>query len=144
MEPPHKRANTDKERCYRMIPVRDSSYQDHQCITDMHSFKSKLTLFDHHCITKWPIRTNDKKFRLEFILLKIPKGNQKEIGANWLFYVHFIIMWIEKCNQFLGRNLFLHEVYGCLNYLYHLFNTPMDGVQLMSCTIKGETWSFKL
>lgn len=52
MEPPHKRANTDKERCYRMIPVRDSSYQDHQCITDMHSFKSKLTLFDHHCITK--------------------------------------------------------------------------------------------
>lgn len=52
MEPPHKKANTDKERCYRMIPVRDSSYQDHQCITDMHSFKSKLTLFDHHCITK--------------------------------------------------------------------------------------------
>lgn len=60
-------------------------------------------------------------------MLKISKGNQKEIGTNWLFYVYFIIMWIEKCNQFLGRNLFL-QVYGCLhvNYLYHVFNTPME------------------
>lgn len=89
MEPPHKRANTDKERCYRMSPVRDSSYQDHQCITDIHVFKSKLTLFDHHCITKWPIRTMiwRKKFRLGNILLQ--KGNQKDLGLIGFFLCVF-------------------------------------------------------
>lgn len=52
---------------------------------------------------------------------KNSKRKSKRLGTNWLFYVYFIIMWIEKCNQFLGRNLILHKVYGCLNYLYHLY-----------------------
>nr|XP_022314526.1 nardilysin-like [Crassostrea virginica] len=53
MEPPLKKANTARgHQSYTVTPVKDASYQDHQCITDICKFRSGLTLHNHHCITK--------------------------------------------------------------------------------------------
>ncbi|XP_061182648.1 nardilysin-like [Saccostrea echinata] len=55
VEPPQKKANTDKcnrEQSYVVRPVKDCNYPDHQCISDIQHLRSKLTMFDYHCITK--------------------------------------------------------------------------------------------
>ncbi|XP_061182646.1 nardilysin-like [Saccostrea echinata] len=55
VEPPQKKANTDKcnrEQGYVVRPVKDCNYPDHQCISDIQHLRSKLTMFDYHCITK--------------------------------------------------------------------------------------------
>lgn len=55
VEPPSKKANTDKsekEQCYVINPLKDNNYSDHKCISDVQHFRSKLTMFDYHRITK--------------------------------------------------------------------------------------------